>query len=166
MREWAEEPDDLPQPAISDADRARLSAYVAHFNARDFDAIRGLIADDIRLDLVNRTRLNGKTEVSRYFGNYDKVSDWHLAPGLVEGRPAILVFDPAAPDGRQNTSCCCNGRPARSPPSAISVTRAYVIDGAEISDLNPGLFERSPPSFLIGRPPSKTATILAGQPEL
>jgi RNA polymerase sigma-70 factor (ECF subfamily) len=53
-----------------------------------------MISDDVRLDLVNKTRINGKAEVSRYFGNYSKVSDWHLVPGLVEGRPAILVFDP------------------------------------------------------------------------
>jgi RNA polymerase sigma-70 factor (ECF subfamily) len=97
LRELAEEPDELPQPRMSAADRDRLGAYVAHFNARDFDAIRSLIADDVRLDLVNKTRLNGKAEVSRYFGNYSKVSDWHLAPGLVEGHPAILVFDPNEP---------------------------------------------------------------------
>ena len=67
------------------------------FNARDFDAIRAMITDDVRLDLVSKTRLNGKAEVSRYFGNYSKVSDWHLVPGLVEGHPAILVFDPNQP---------------------------------------------------------------------
>ena len=54
-----------------------------------------MIADDVRLDLVSKTRMRGKVEVSRYFGNYAKVSDWHLVPGLVEGRPAILVFDPS-----------------------------------------------------------------------
>jgi RNA polymerase sigma-70 factor (ECF subfamily) len=79
---------------LSEADRDRLGAYVAHFNARDFDAIRAMIADDVRLELVNRMRMNGKAEVSRYFGNYSKIDDWHLVPGLVEGRPAILVFDP------------------------------------------------------------------------
>ncbi len=94
LRELAEEPDDVPHPVLSVADRTRLSAYVASFNARDFDAIRAMISDDVRLDLVNKTRLNGKTEVSRYFGNYSKVNDWHLVPGLMEGRPAILVFDP------------------------------------------------------------------------
>jgi len=94
LRELAGEPDDAPQPRLSDADRARLMAYVSHFNARDFDAIRDMIAEDVRLDLVNKTRMNGKAEVSRYFGNYAKASDWHLVPGLVEGRPAILVFDP------------------------------------------------------------------------
>jgi RNA polymerase sigma-70 factor, ECF subfamily len=94
LREMAGEPDDVPHPELSQADRDRLGAYVAHFNARDFDAIRAMIADDIRLDLVNRTRLNGKAEVARYFGNYSKAGDWHLVPGLVENRPAILVFDP------------------------------------------------------------------------
>src|SRR5258708_11019215 len=100
LREIAEEPEDAPVPKLSDADRIRLGAYVAHFNARDFDAIRAMIADDVKLELVNKTRLSGKTEVSRYFGNYSNVSDWHLVPGLVEGRPAILVFDPDGADAK------------------------------------------------------------------
>src|SRR6195256_1781944 len=97
LRAFADEPENVPQQSLSDADRERLGAYVAHFNARDFDAIRALIADDVRLELVSKTRLNGKAEVSRYFGNYSNVSDWHLVPGLVEGQPAILVFDPNEP---------------------------------------------------------------------
>jgi RNA polymerase sigma-70 factor (ECF subfamily) len=97
LRELADEPDDLPPAKMSQPDRDRLAAYVAHFNARDFDAIRAMISEDVRLDLVNKTRLNGKAEVSRYFGNYSDVRDWHLVPGLLEGRPAILVFDPDAP---------------------------------------------------------------------
>jgi RNA polymerase sigma-70 factor (ECF subfamily) len=97
LRELADEPDDEPRPELSKAERDRLGAYVAHFNARDFDAIRAMISDDVRLDLVNKTRINGKAEVSRYFGNYSKIEDWHLVPGLLEGRPAILVFDPNEP---------------------------------------------------------------------
>jgi RNA polymerase sigma-70 factor (ECF subfamily) len=97
LRELAAEPDDWPRPALSEADRNRLGNYVAHFNARDFDAIRAMIADDVRLDLVNKTRMSGKAEVSRYFGNYSKARDWHLVAGLVEGHPAILVFDPSEP---------------------------------------------------------------------
>ncbi|WP_407167306.1 sigma-70 family RNA polymerase sigma factor [Bradyrhizobium sp. ORS 111] len=94
LRAFAGESDDAPRPGLSETDRIRLNAYVSRFNARDFDAIRAMIADDIRLELVNRTRLNGKAEVSRYFGNYSKATDWHLVPGQVEGRAAILVFDP------------------------------------------------------------------------
>jgi RNA polymerase sigma-70 factor (ECF subfamily) len=100
LRELAEEGDDAPHPALSEADQARLASYVASFNARDFDAIRAMLADDVRLELVSKTRMRGKAEVSRYFGNYSLVRDWHLVPGLVEGRPAILVFDPSEPDGR------------------------------------------------------------------
>ena len=124
LRELADEPDDLPQPKLSDADRDRLGAYVAHFNARDFDAIRAMIADDVRLDLVNKTRMNGKAEVSRYFGNYSKVGDWHLVPGAgrrPSGHPGVRSRTSRA-RGR-NISCCCNGRPTRSQPSAISATR-------------------------------------------
>jgi RNA polymerase sigma-70 factor (ECF subfamily) len=97
LRELAAEPDDMPHPELTAAERDRLGAYVAHFNARDFDAVRAMIADDVRLDLVNKTRMKGKAEVSRYFGNYAGMADWRLAPGLVEGRPAILVFDPGEP---------------------------------------------------------------------
>jgi RNA polymerase sigma-70 factor (ECF subfamily) len=100
LSELAGEPDDAPSPMLSQADRTRVGAYVDRFNARDFDAIRDMIADDVRLDLVNKTRLSGKAEVSRYFGNYSKAHDWHLVPGLVEGRPAILVFDPDKPSAR------------------------------------------------------------------
>jgi len=98
LRALGNEPDDTSRPGLSEAARSRLNAYVSRFNARDFDAIRAMIAEDVRLELVNRTRLNGKAEVSRYFGNYSKVSDWQLVPGQVEGRPAILVFDPNEPN--------------------------------------------------------------------
>jgi RNA polymerase sigma-70 factor (ECF subfamily) len=132
LRELAEEPDDLPQPALSEADRARLGAYVAHFNARDFDAIRGLIADDVRLDLVNKTRMNGKAEVSRYFGNYERVADWHLVPGLVERHPAILVFDPGEPGGGPKYFMLLQWSAEKV--AAIRDFRhaPYVIEGAEV----------------------------------
>jgi RNA polymerase sigma-70 factor (ECF subfamily) len=101
LSELAGEPDDAPAPLLSQADRIRLGLYVDRFNARDFDAIRDMmIADDVRLDLVNKTRMSGKAEVGRYFGNYSKAQDWRLAPGMVEGRPAILVFDPGKPSAR------------------------------------------------------------------
>jgi RNA polymerase sigma-70 factor (ECF subfamily) len=94
LRELANEPDDAPRPAMAASDRARLASYVERFNAREFDAIRAMLADDVRLELVNRAKWQGKAEVSRYFGNYAKVGDWQLVPGLVERRPAVLVFDP------------------------------------------------------------------------
>ncbi|MDB5583037.1 MAG: hypothetical protein JWR80_8213 [Bradyrhizobium sp.] len=131
LRELAEEPESAPRPELSDADRVRLDAYVAHFNARDFGAIRSLIADDIRLDLVNKTRMNGKAEVSRYFGNYDKAADWHLAPGLVEGHPAILVFDVDVPGGPPRYFMLLQWSAGKVATIRDFRHAAYVIDGAE-----------------------------------
>jgi RNA polymerase sigma-70 factor, ECF subfamily len=97
LRELAAEPDERPQPTLAEPERKLLAGYVDRFNARDFDAIRNMLADEVRLELVNWTQLAGPKEVSRYFGNYDKVSDWHLVPGFVDRRPALLVRDPADP---------------------------------------------------------------------
>ncbi|WP_029582544.1 sigma-70 family RNA polymerase sigma factor [Bradyrhizobium sp. URHD0069] len=131
LRELADEPDDLSHPKMSAADRDRLGAYVARFNARDFDAIRAMIADDVRLDLVNKMRLNGKAEVSRYFANYSKAGDWHLVPGLVEGRPAILVFDPNEPSSRPKYFMLLQWAADKVATIRDFRHATYIIDGAE-----------------------------------
>ncbi len=131
LRELAGEPDDLPHPALSQAERDRLGAYVARFNARDFDAIRAMIADDVRLELVNQTRLNGKTEVSRYFGNYSRVTDWHLVPGFVEERPAILVFDPGDPGAAPKYFVLLQWSAGKVAEIRDFRHAPYIIDGAE-----------------------------------
>lgn len=131
LREFAGEPDDTPLSGLSEADRTRLNAYVGHFNARNFEAIRAMIADDIRLDLVSRKNLNGKAEVSKYFGNYAKVSDWHLVTGQVEGRSAILVFDPNEPNGRPKYFMLLNWSADKLATIRDFRHAAYVIDGAE-----------------------------------
>jgi RNA polymerase sigma-70 factor, ECF subfamily len=100
LRELANEPDDALQPVMMAADRVRLASYIERFNAREFDAIRAMLADDVQLELVNRAKWQGKAEISRYFGNYAKLSDWQLVSGLVELRPAVLVFDPRDRSGR------------------------------------------------------------------
>ena len=100
LRELAMEPEDISLPVLPARERALLDAYVDRFNARDVDAVRAMLADEVRLDLVARRRLAGRSEVSKYFSNYAKIDDWHLVPGLVEGRAAALVFDPADPLGQ------------------------------------------------------------------
>jgi RNA polymerase sigma-70 factor, ECF subfamily len=131
LRELAQEPDDTPRPHLSAADRARLAKYVDYFNARDFDAIRAMIADDVRLELVNRTRLDGKQEVSRYFGNYARIADWQLVPGLVEGRPAILVCDPGDSKPRPKYFILLDWSVDKVVTIRDFRHAAYVIDGAD-----------------------------------
>src|SRR5207253_1958987 len=97
LRELAQEPDDLPLPVLAGSERSRLALYVERFNARDFDAIRDMLADEVRLELVAKTRKNGRSEVATYFDNYARLQDWRLVPGLVDRRPALFVRDPRDP---------------------------------------------------------------------
>lgn len=94
LRTLAREPEDRPLPVLAEADRSRLAAYVERFNARDFDAIRNMLADEVRLELVSRARMKGRGEVADYVHNYSQTHDWRFAPGLVDGRPAVLAYDP------------------------------------------------------------------------
>lgn len=91
-------PDDTTMPKLDPEEERRLRRYVDLFNARDFDGVRMLIAEDIQVDVVSRTRLNGKKQASTYFGNYDRLGDWALSLGFVDGRPAILIRNPQADD--------------------------------------------------------------------
>jgi RNA polymerase sigma-70 factor, ECF subfamily len=98
LRELGNEPDGAP-PLLDGPTRARLELYVERFTAQDFGAIRAMLADDVRLDLVNRLQLQGRTEVGEYFHRYATAGGWRFSPGIVEGRPAILVVDAAEPEG-------------------------------------------------------------------
>jgi RNA polymerase sigma-70 factor (ECF subfamily) len=66
--------------------------YAALFNARDWDGVRKLLIDDVRLDLVSRLKAAGREQVGNYFSNYDKRSDWYLVPGWLDGREVIAVL--------------------------------------------------------------------------
>ena len=93
LREFAGEKEEAPEPTLAGADRSRLAMYVERFNARDFDAVRLMLADDVQLDLVNRLRAKGRDQVGEYLHRYALAEQWRFEAGLVDGRPAMLVFD-------------------------------------------------------------------------
>jgi RNA polymerase sigma factor (sigma-70 family) len=97
LRRLARSPEDTHLPLMSDSDRRKISAYVQLFRSGDFDAIRALLADDVKLDLVNRLQLEGRDKIGLYFTRYAEVAKWRFALGAVEGRPAMLVFDSTGP---------------------------------------------------------------------
>jgi RNA polymerase sigma-70 factor, ECF subfamily len=99
LREIAQEPEAVPLPILAESERLLLAAYVDRFNAHDFDAVRTMLADEVRLELVSKLRVRGRSEVENYFGRYAEVEDWHFVPGLVDRRPAALVRDPRNPSG-------------------------------------------------------------------
>jgi len=100
LRALAAAADDAPIPRLSDPERTRLKAYVERFNAHDFDAVRAMLAEDVRLEIVNRVRLEQKRNVAPYFSNYATRPYWRFLPGFVDQRPAVLVYDGDDPDQR------------------------------------------------------------------
>jgi RNA polymerase sigma-70 factor (ECF subfamily) len=74
-----------------------LLRYTALFNARDWDGVRAMLVDDVKLDLVSRWKRTGRREVSQYFTNYDSLRDWHLAPAWLDGREVLAVLRDGRP---------------------------------------------------------------------
>ena len=97
LRRLAQEPEDTRLPLMSDSDRRKMTAYVHLFRSGDFDAIRAMLADDVKLDLVNRLQLEGRDRIGLYFTRYAEETKWRFALGAVEGQPAMLVFDSTGP---------------------------------------------------------------------
>ena len=100
LLELGREPDDAPLPSLDERERRLLAGYAERFNARDFDAVRAMLADEVKLNLVNRLQQDGKMPVSNYFSNYGLAKSWAFGFGLVDRRPALLAFDPDDPAGR------------------------------------------------------------------
>jgi RNA polymerase sigma factor (sigma-70 family) len=98
LRRLAQAPEDTTRlPLMSDSDRRKITAYVHLFRSGDFDAIRAMLADDVKLDLVNRLQWEGRDKIGLYFTRYAEETKWRFALGAVEGQPAMLVFDSTGP---------------------------------------------------------------------
>ena len=97
LRQLAQAPDDARLPLMSVPDRRKIAAFVQLFRSGDFDAIRAMLADDVKLELVNRLQLEGRDKIVPYFTRYAEVKKWRFALGAVEGQPAMLVFDSTGP---------------------------------------------------------------------
>jgi RNA polymerase sigma-70 factor, ECF subfamily len=133
LRDALDEPDDRPLPALGEAERARLATYVDRFNSRDFDALRDMLAEDVQVELVTRTQLRGRAEVSgRYFGNYARAYDWHFEPGFVDRRPALIARDPNDPTRRPAYFMLLSWSAGQVATIRDFRHAPYVIEGAEV----------------------------------
>jgi RNA polymerase sigma-70 factor, ECF subfamily len=76
----------------------RLRRYADLFNARDWEALRALFAEETRLDVVSRYQRHGPS-ASQYFTRYGDIApreELRAEAGWVDGVPAIAVFRPAS----------------------------------------------------------------------
>ncbi len=97
LRKLSESVDSGVPLRLEEPEASLLARYVERFNARDFDAVRAMLADDVRLDLVERLKVRGSVDVGQYFDNYDRQDDWYLSLGFVERKPAVLISGPGKP---------------------------------------------------------------------
>ncbi len=78
---------------LDETKRRALDRYASLFNARDWDAVRAMVGDDCRLDLVSKSQRRGK-QVAGYFGRYEKLAV-DLRVVRLEGDLALAAY----PDG-------------------------------------------------------------------
>jgi RNA polymerase sigma factor (sigma-70 family) len=86
-RTLSEQPADAGEVAISPV----LARYAALFSARDWDGVRAMVADDVRLDVIGRFKKRGRGEVGGYFGHYGRLTDWTVEPKLLDGHGVLAV---------------------------------------------------------------------------
>jgi RNA polymerase sigma-70 factor (ECF subfamily) len=77
-----------PSPAVA--------RYVALFNRRDWDGLRAMLADDVRLIQSTYPLRAGAADVGMFFGIYSLGAPVRLAPASLDGREVIAVYEDQA----------------------------------------------------------------------
>jgi len=77
---------------------AAVARYVALFNRRDWDGLRAMLGDDVRLIQSTHPLRAGAADVGMFFSIYARSAPVRLAPAWLDGREVIAVWDgPRAP---------------------------------------------------------------------
>jgi RNA polymerase sigma factor (sigma-70 family) len=80
----------LPDARIASAAVVR---YATLFNQRDWDGLRALLADDVRLHQSLHPPRSGAADVGMFFTIYARSDRVWLTPAWLEGREVIAVFE-------------------------------------------------------------------------
>jgi RNA polymerase sigma-70 factor (ECF subfamily) len=75
---------------------AAVARYVALFNAQNWDGLRALLADDVKLHQSTYALRAGAADVGRFFTIYATFEGVRLEPAWVEDREVIAVFEQGA----------------------------------------------------------------------
>ena len=74
-----------PSPAVA--------RYVALFNRRDWEGLRAMLADDVRLIQSTYPLRAGAADVGLFFGIYSRGAPVRVAPAWLDGREVIAVWE-------------------------------------------------------------------------
>src|SRR5262245_39026343 len=133
LRALAAQDESASVPILAEPERTRLKMYVERFNAHDFDAVREMLAEDVRLEVVSRVRVDGKKSVVPYFSNYAARPHLRFIAGFVDGSPAMLVYDADDPDQRIKHFVLLAWDGERVVGIRDFFSARYAIDGAELA---------------------------------
>jgi RNA polymerase sigma-70 factor (ECF subfamily) len=81
-----------PPPAVRPAS-PEVARYVALFNRGDWDGLRALLADDVRLHQSLHPLREGRADVGLFFSIYANLPQVRLAPAWLGDREVIAAFD-------------------------------------------------------------------------
>ena len=81
-----------PAPSVARPPSPAVARYVALFNGRDWDGLRAMLADDVRL-VQSTYPLRAGAEVRMFFGIYAQYAPVRLAPAWLDGREVIAVYE-------------------------------------------------------------------------
>jgi RNA polymerase sigma-70 factor (ECF subfamily) len=72
---------------------AAVARYVALFNRKDWDGLRAMLAEDVKLTQSAHPIRVGSADVGMFFGIYAKADGLWLVPAWLEDREVIAVFE-------------------------------------------------------------------------
>jgi RNA polymerase sigma-70 factor (ECF subfamily) len=72
---------------------AAVLRFVALFNGQDWDGLRAMLADDVRLNQATYPPRAGAADVGRFFGFYAGFAPVRLVPAWLDGREVIAAYD-------------------------------------------------------------------------
>ena len=81
-----------PAPSVARPPSPAVARYVALFNGRDWDGLKAMLADDVRL-VQSTYPLRAGAEVRMFFGIYARSAPVRVAPAWLDGREVIAVYE-------------------------------------------------------------------------
>jgi RNA polymerase sigma-70 factor (ECF subfamily) len=83
----------LPAPVEMDTEVSpTVHRYAQLFNARNWDAVRDMLIDDVKLEVLDATSRKGRKEVGVYFTRYANMPGWQMVPAILDGREGLAVL--------------------------------------------------------------------------
>jgi RNA polymerase sigma-70 factor (ECF subfamily) len=74
-----------------------LARYVMLFNRHDWDGLRAMLADDVRLQQSSHPPRVGRADVGTFFTLYAGIDGLWLAPARLQDREVVAVWDEPRP---------------------------------------------------------------------